>query len=169
MQITSTFRQRAIVLIAACMALGLAAVPFLGNAQDATPDASPVAADNELLQTGEDIFSNVCLACHQPDGQGIQGIYPALAGNPLLTTDDATYFIQTVLTGRGGMPRFNTTYDDAEIAGVVSYVRQAWENDAGAVTPEQVAEVRAAIQAEYEEGPLDATPGGQVPSDEADD
>jgi hypothetical protein len=64
------------------------------------------------------------------------------------------------------MPRFNGFYDNYEIAAVVSYVRQAWDNDAGPVSPEQVAEVRNRVEANVEaqeEGPT-PTPPGQAPS-----
>jgi mono/diheme cytochrome c family protein len=167
MNTTMRFRQRAAILAAVLMALTLASVPFLGTAQDATPEATPVADEAELLEEGERIYTNVCLACHQPDGRGIEGIYPPLAGNPLITGDDPTYFVTTVLNGRGGMPRFDTTFDDEEIASVVSYVRQAWENDADSVSPDEVAEIRAETEAELE-APT-PTPEGQVPSDEAEE
>ena len=175
MNMTKGVRPRVAILAGALMALALTAVPFLGTAQDATPDASPVAADSELLAQGEAIYTSVCIACHQPDGKGIPGIYLPLAGNPLLTTEDPTYFIDVVLNGRGGMPRFDTTYEDEEIAAVISYIRQAWENDVGPITAEQVAEVRAqSEEAMAEDAPEDpvemqATPGGQAPSDQADE
>lgn len=138
MKHANNFRTRIAVLISAATMLLLIAVPVLGNAQNATP----VKNEQQLVQEGEEIFNNVCIACHQPDGKGIGGIYPALNGNPLITQDDPTYFISTVLTGRGGMPRFANTYNDEEIAAITTFVRQNWENDAPAVSPEQVAEVR---------------------------
>jgi mono/diheme cytochrome c family protein len=162
MNLTTRFRQRVTVLAVAALAVtALAATPFLGQAQD----AEPAPTEEELLQTGEQIYNSVCIACHQPDGKGIPGIYLPLNGNPLLTGDDPIYFIETVLHGRGGMPRFAGTFDDAEIAGVVSYVRQAWENDAGPVSPDQVADVRAGVH-EQPEGAT-PTPEGQLPSSQA--
>lgn len=166
-------RHRGTILLATCSTALIVAVPILGSAQDAAPQD---AETWQVIQRGERIFSTVCIACHQPDGKGIEGIYPALAGNPLVTLEDPTYFTSVVLTGRGGMPRFNGTYDDEEIASVVTYVRQAWENDAGAVAPEFVAEVRAQYEAveafptsegqepegiaTSEASPLPATPAG---------
>lgn len=157
-------RQRGAILAIAVLILSIgAAVPFMGQAQDATP----AVTEDELIQRGEDIYSNVCIACHQPGGKGIQGIYPPLNGNPLITGEDPTYVIETVLTGRGGMPRFNRAYDNVEIASVITYVRQAWDNDAAPVSPEQVAEVRDQIEAEPEGAT--PTPEGQIPSDIADE
>ncbi len=150
------------VLIGAVALMGLGAVPLIGQAQDATPAGGP--SDQQLIEQGDQIYHHVCIACHQPDGKGIQGIYPPLAGNPLLTADDPSYFIRTVLTGRGGMPAFQGIYDDEEIAAVVSYVRQNWENNAGPVSPEQVAAIRAEVSGTpaAEPTPLGQRPSGQL-------
>jgi hypothetical protein len=78
-----------------------------------------------------------------------------------VTLEDPTYLITVLLNGRGGMPRFNTTYDDEELASIGTYVRQTWENDASAVTAEQVAEVRASFEIPDEP---EGTPEGQIPT-----
>lgn len=149
-----TVATRIAVLASAALILILIAIPLLGTAQDATPQVS----EQQLITSGENTFNNVCIACHQPGGKGIAGVFPALDGNPLLTTEDPTYFISTVLTGRGGMPSFSGLMDDEQIAGVISYVRQAWDNQAGPVTPEEVAAIRAQIMGSPEAA---ATPAGQ--------
>lgn len=115
--------------------------------QDAgTPDAgTPDAA--ALIAIGDEIYNSVCVTCHQPGGVGVDPYYPALAGNPFVTLEDPQPPIRTVLQGRGGMPQFRTIYSDEEIAGVLSYVRQSWGNNAGPVSPEQVAAVRAMVVA----------------------
>lgn len=159
MAMSVRFRQRSVILVAAMLILSFgAAMPFMGQAQDATP----AATEQELIQQGEQIFTSVCIACHQPGGEGIQGIYPALNGNPLITGEDPSYLIEVVLQGRGGMPRFNGTYDDSEIAAVTTYVRQAWDNNAGPVSPEQVAELRTQVEDEPEGAT--PTPEGQAPA-----
>ena len=163
MSLSSKVRQRIAVLTVVTLAvMALAATPFLGQAQDATPAPS----EAELLETGEEIYSSVCLACHQPDGKGIPGIYYPLAGNPLVTADDPTYVISTVLNGRGGMPRFNGIYTDTEIAAVLTFIRQEWDNDAGPVDPAQVEAIRHQTQAELEAAI--PTPEGQLPSGRSD-
>lgn len=158
MRITRSPINRLLALVATLAAAAILSIPLLGTAQDSTPGADREAT--EQLAYGEAIYSSVCIACHQPGGTGIEGIYLPLNNNALLTGDDPTYFISTVLTGRGGMPNFNYIYDDEEIAAVVSYVRQAWDNDAGPVTAEQVAEVRADV---LEVPSASPTPEGQRP------
>lgn len=147
MSLPDRYRQRFAVLIVLSVVVMVAAtMPFLSQAQG----SAPAPTETELIEMGEDIYANVCIACHQPGGEGIQNIFPALSGNPLLTGDDPGYFIDVVLNGRGGMPMFAGSYDDTEIAAITTYVRQAWDNDAGPVSPEQVAAIRDADEAEEE-------------------
>lgn len=168
---TSKIRTRIGVLLSTVVLLALGSIPLMGMAQDATPSDGQ---ETELLAGGEEIYNNVCIACHQPGGAGIDGIYPALNGNPLINGEDPTYLISTVLTGRGGMPSFIFTYDDEEVAAITSYVRQAWDNEAAAVDPAQVAEIREGIFEELSDAPptqdeeTGATPETtQPPQDEA--
>jgi len=149
-------RSRSAILGITMLAVFAISVPLIVDAQDATPNASPAPQE---VSRGEEIFNTVCIACHQPDGKGVEGIYPALAGNPALTQEDPTYLITVILNGRGGMPTFAGTYDDEEVAAIATYVRQSWDNNASPVTAEQVAEVRAKYTATPPQ-----TPEGQIPS-----
>lgn len=146
-----TRRAGALAAIVLLAVLGL--LPTLGQGRQAD---SPPGQDQ--LAAGQHIYDTVCIACHQPGGVGIDGIYPALDGNPLVTLDDPTYVLSVVLSGRGGMPRMSWLFDDDEIAAVVSYIRQAWSNDASPVTADEVAAIRAAHEVP------EATPAGQDPT-----
>lgn len=153
MNIQTNKRRLPIVLLVAALAL-VGSLPLLSSAQD----GGDAGSDGELVERGGVIFNNVCIACHQPDGKGIEGIFLPLAGNPLVTLDDPSYLITVILNGRGGMPRFDTTYGDEDIAAIATFIRQEWENDAEPVTAEQVADVRASFVA-----PAVVTPEGQIP------
>jgi cytochrome c6 len=156
MNLANSVRKR-LAIMGAVLALTIAsAIPLIGMAQG--DGSSPRMTETELLQEGERIYENVCIACHQADGNGIAGIYLPLNNNPLITLDDPEYLITTVLNGRGGMPRFDNTYDDEEIAAIVSYIRQAWDNDAPPVSAEEVADVRAQFLM------TTPTPEGQIPA-----
>jgi mono/diheme cytochrome c family protein len=95
---------------------------------------------------GKALFQKNCAACHQANGKGIPGAFPALAGNALLqgaAADAAT----VLLRGRGGMPDFSASLSDADIARVLSYARASWGNQAGALSDTEVASLRASLQA----------------------
>jgi mono/diheme cytochrome c family protein len=101
-----------------------------------------IAGPALAADSGQAIFQSNCQACHQANGQGIKGAFPALAGDRFVTGAPAPV-IAVVLNGRGGMPRFQSELSDAEIAAVITYVRHSWGNAAGAVRPPSVAAARS--------------------------
>lgn len=125
------FRLTLALALAACTA-GTAQA----NGQAAAAPAAP--ADGQAL------FTANCAACHQATGKGIPGAFPALAGNAFVQGAPAE--VATVLLkGRGGMPDFSNSLDDAEIAQVLSYVRSSWGNRAAALSEGDVGAQRAAL------------------------
>jgi cytochrome c oxidase subunit II len=96
----------------------------------------------ELVSRGEKIYTANCVACHQANGQGTPAMKaPALAGNKLVTGAEEAP-IDTVLDGRPNtaMQPFKLALSDAEIAAVITYLRNSWGNKASDV---QAAEVKA--------------------------
>lgn len=96
------------------------------------------SVDFAVQEVGQQIYTNNCAACHQADGQGLGGVYPALVGSAL-ATGAPEGVVQILLNGRGGMPSFASDLSNEQIAAVISYVRTAWGNEAEPVTPEMVA------------------------------
>jgi len=102
---------------------------------------------------GASVYIDNCAACHRTDGHGYTRVFPALAGNPVLQTADATSLINIVLNGGTlpathtapstfTMPAFAWRLSDQEVADVVNFVRGSWGNKANAVTTSQVATLR---------------------------
>jgi cytochrome c6 len=87
---------------------------------------------------GAMIFKQNCAACHQAQGQGVPGAFPALAGNAFVQGDPRAV-AQVLLNGRGGMPNFREDLTNEQIAAVLSYTRAAWGNHAPSVTTATVA------------------------------
>jgi mono/diheme cytochrome c family protein len=98
---------------------------------------------------GASLYLADCASCHQPDGKGVPGTFPPLAGSAIATGDAARaiHIVKYGLTGRvvvagksynGMMPAWSSQLSDAGIAAVITYVRSSWENRAGAVTAAQV-------------------------------
>jgi mono/diheme cytochrome c family protein len=90
---------------------------------------------------GATLFSQNCAACHQPNGQGVHGAFPALAGDTFVQGDPKAV-ASVLLHGRGGMPNFSEDLSNADIAAVLTYVRSSWGNHAAPVDVASVAAVR---------------------------
>lgn len=159
-------RRRSAFLLIVAMLVAAYLAPRLTDAQSATPAASPPGATPDaLIMQGETIFATVCLACHQAGGVGIAGIYPALDGDALVNLDDPKVMTQTVLYGRGGMPRFNTLLTSEQTAAVISYVRsELGGNQASTITAAYVDQVRAETEAVLTVTPEPAASDGQDPA-----
>lgn len=81
----------------------------------------------ELVERGENVYEANCAACHQANGQGVPGAFPALVGaGSVIGSQDKQ--IDILLNGQGaGMPAWRQL-SDVEIAAVITYTRQAWAN-----------------------------------------
>ena len=88
----------------------------------------------ELMAMGEKVYAANCAACHQPTGMGIPGAFPALNGSPMVTNDKAAH-IDIVVNGKPGtaMAAFGKQLSDLDIAAVVTFERNAWDNKTGDV------------------------------------
>jgi mono/diheme cytochrome c family protein len=118
-----------ITAIALIGILALIATPVLGQAPN-TGDMVGTAADRVPVPvTGEEVYTQVCQACHMADAKGGTGAatIPALAKNPRLA--DAGYPIGMVLQGRGAMPSLTDLLSPSQIAAVVTYVRTHFGNN----------------------------------------
>ncbi|RTE86475.1 MULTISPECIES: cytochrome c oxidase subunit II [Gammaproteobacteria] len=95
---------------------------------------------DQLMETGRNIYLAQCAACHQPNGQGIPGVFPRLAGEGV-SVGDRTQHIDIVVNGVSGtaMQSFQNSLSMSEIAAVITYERNAWGNDTGdAVQPADI-------------------------------
>ncbi len=92
----------------------------------------------KLIHDGQPLYVQYCAVCHQADGSGQPGKYPRLAGNPMVTLEDPIPVITTVVYGKGAMPGFGEELDNTQTAAILSYIRNAWGNQAPAVSDRQV-------------------------------
>ena len=155
-------RPRRTVKSIATIPLSLAALLWASGAAIA---AGAQLSKEELMAKGEEVYNQTCAGCHQASGMGLPGSYPPLIEGAAF---DAAPFVTQPLEERGfwkdgkmqlgsvkdqmetvinGIPNsrmfaFGGQLDDAEVAAVVTYVRNAWGNDSGDVV--QPAQVKAA-------------------------
>ncbi len=93
-----------------------------------------VEVDAALKAKGEAVYSASCAGCHQANGTGLPGVFPALDGSKNVA--DKAYTINILLKGKGGMPGF-AQLSDEELAGVATYIKNSWSNKFGGVTPDE--------------------------------
>ena len=119
--------------------------------------ANPVDAAGARRANGQVVFNAACSACHQPSGLGLTGQFPPLAGSEWVLAEGPNRIIRIVLNGMIGpidvkgqqfnnnMVAWKDTYNDQQIADVLTYVRSEWGNKAAPVMPEQVKKIRAQV------------------------
>ncbi|KRB92245.1 cytochrome c oxidase subunit II [Noviherbaspirillum sp. Root189] len=84
---------------------------------------------DELKQRGEKVYAANCVACHQANGKGVPGAFPALEGSAMVTGPKGPQ-INILLNGKGGMPPWKGVLSDTDIAAVITYTRNSWSNKA---------------------------------------
>lgn len=130
--------------------------------------ASGVAPAETFTSRGGLGYAQFCTDCHRPDGAGVAGVFPPLAGNPTVAAKDASTLIHITLTGWKTtetasharvytMPGF-ARLSDGEIAEILSFVRANWGGGAGAVTPGEIAKLRTALDPKTTDSSAFVTP-----------
>jgi glucose/arabinose dehydrogenase/cytochrome c5 len=111
-----------------------------------TPGDSPAAA---TTSRGAEVYAQVCVACHMADGKGVPGMQAPLAASAVVTGTPST-LINVMLKGPAEvlpanrqkygvvMPPFGATYNDADLAAVLTFVRSSFGNQASPITAAQV-------------------------------
>ncbi|PSW19323.1 cytochrome c oxidase subunit II [Photobacterium sanctipauli] len=104
---------------------------------------------DELMDLGEKVYNTRCAMCHQANGQGLPGAFPALAGQGV-SIDSAAKLehISVVVHGKPGtaMQAFGPQLSLKALAAVITYERNAWGNSTGETV--QAAEVQAVLDGE---------------------
>jgi len=106
----------------------------------ARDDPNKAWALAELKERGAKVYAANCQACHQANGQGVKGAFPALDGSAVVMNKEQQ--IGILLNGKGAMPPWKAL-SDVELAAVATYVKNSWGNSAGsAVQPAEFAAAR---------------------------
>ncbi len=131
---------------------------FAGKPVDPRPveheEGPALDAFQFAMKKGSSVYNN-CVGCHQPTGLGLPGINPPLAGSEWVMGGTervariAMHGLVGSITVKGG--GFNTPggmvppqMTDADIANVLTYVRNTWGNQGTMLTKEMVVKVRQA-------------------------
>ncbi len=151
-----------LVLVSAALVMSGAAV-----AEDATVNER---LPKQGLDAGKAAYLANCAACHQPEGNGLPGAFPPLAGSDFLKANGIEKVTENVLKGISGKLTVNgVEYNnvmpamshlaDGDIANIVTYVFNSWGNPGGEIDAAKVAELRTGLGV-----PTDAAQGERHPA-----
>lgn len=134
--------------------LGDRAGPNLAAVTKATANAaSGTLTLQDQVLAGKALFEGTCSVCHQSNGAGLPGVFPPLAKSDYLNADHQRA-IKVVLQGLNGkvavngnefnsvMPPMNQLNDD-EVANILTYVLNSWDNKGGQIKSDDVKAIRA--------------------------
>jgi mono/diheme cytochrome c family protein len=127
-----------------------------GGDKGAATDSAALSAGEVAavpVDAGAEKYGQVCGACHQANGEGIEGNFPPLAGSEWMT-GNAEVPVAIVLHGMQGeievkgvkyngvMAAWGDQMTDEEIAAVITHERTSWGNSASAVSAAEVKVIR---------------------------
>ena len=98
---------------------------------------------DEMKTRGEKVYAANCVACHQANGKGVPGAFPALDGSAVVNGPKAGQ-VNILLNGKNAMPAWKSVLSDTDIASVITYTRNTWSNKASEniVQPAEVVAAR---------------------------
>ncbi len=120
---------------------------------ESAPKAPHAQNKEQRVTFGARVYKQNCLACHQENGQGIEGAFPPLAKSDYLKNKDKA--IEAVVNGLSGkiivngkeyngvMPAWELS--DEDVANVLTYVYNSWGNDGSVVTNADVQRIRKTV------------------------
>ncbi|MCK0104896.1 cytochrome c [Marinobacter sp. S0848L] len=102
---------------------------------------------------GAELYNEYCSTCHGQNGDGFEGVTPALASNPTVVSRNPSSAIRVVLNGTTTpvsgpghtqriMPGYGWQLNNDQIANLLTFMRTRWGNDAPPVSAEDVEQHR---------------------------
>lgn len=100
---------------------------------------------------GAPLYANNCQMCHQANGEGLKGAFPALKDSKIVLDEEAETMVDIIMNGYSGrvsegyavMPAVgtNNNLSSTEITAIMNYVKTNWGNSASKVSAEQIDEL----------------------------
>lgn len=124
------------------------AVPEFLFKRAASSKSSESAAGGDELD-GEALYAAHCQACHQPDGKGLPGAFPALKGSPVVDGDNLQLYVDIIMNGYDSRPEFGVMtavgstagFTEKEVSAIINYERSSWGNSGKKVSQEEVKQI----------------------------
>lgn len=104
------------------------------------------------LDGGEKLYNTFCGTCHQMDGQGAAGRFPTLVNTDWVSGNKERLIRLTLFGLQGKIEVNGEVYDgvmpphnflnDEELANILTYIRQNFDNHSSPVTPDEIKQLR---------------------------
>jgi len=137
----------------AVVAIGISLAACVNASGEAPAPTAAPATDSR--PPGQRLYGAHCLSCHQADGGGVPNMQPAIAGGTWVRGDARALALFVMSGGFDSasrkdsdvgnvMPAFRQL-PDADLAAILTYIRQKFGNGASPVTAAEVAEARRSL------------------------
>jgi mono/diheme cytochrome c family protein len=108
------------------------------------------------MRAGATLYVDDCAGCHMDDGAGLTNAFPPFRASSAVQAAKPDLLIAVILNGARApatsakptglmMPAFDSKLDDAEVAALTTYIRNAWGNRGGEVSKGDVAKLRSTL------------------------
>lgn len=129
--------------------------------QISLPDGSPAflyqsenksankANSNSKLPDAVALYTQNCQSCHQANGEGLPGAFPALKGSPVVLGKDLELYVNIIMNGYDARPEYasmppvgiNNNLSAEEVTAIINHERSTWGNQAPPVSAEEVKKI----------------------------
>ena len=117
---------------------------------------SPNVPSKHTMDEGQALYVDNCAGCHMNNGTGLDNAFPTLRASSAVQVAKPQLLIAVILEGARSpatsakptglmMPAFGSKLDDAEVAALTTYIRNAWGNRGGEVSSGDVAKLRSTL------------------------
>lgn len=116
----------------------------------------PAAGKGKPLIDGKALYVASCQSCHQANGEGLKGAFPALKGSSIVTDDSMLeLYVDIIMNGYDARPEYgvmaavgtNMKWDEKQVTAIINYERSSWGNTAKPVSDDEVKKIMEMIKA----------------------
>ena len=101
------------------------------------------------LPDGNLLYSKNCMSCHQANGEGLKGAFPALKGSPIVLGDNLDLYVNIIMLGYDARPEYaamnavgtDNNLTPEEVTAIINHEKTSWGNNAKKVTTEEVKKI----------------------------
>lgn len=106
------------------------------------------------LPDGKLLYTNNCMSCHQANGEGLKGAFPALKGSPIVLGDNLELFVKIIMLGYDARPEYavmnavgtDNKLSPEEVTAIINHEKTSWGNSAKKASADEVRKIMDAIK-----------------------